>query len=157
MAKTYFYPASGFFLLTALPIGGLRSYKADTDNIAKGDFLHDDTNGYATNATTSFTVAAIGVANESVDNSGGSAGDENVLVIPWQYNCQYIVPIGANAVITQTAVGTLVDLEAVNTIDISDTTIATGPGFWIDEIDASPAAVAVNTYGYAIGHFTQTD
>ena len=157
MPKSSLYPATGFFLLTDIDRGGLRTYLCDTDNIAKGDFLHDDTTGYATNATTSFTVAAIGVANEPVDNSGGSKGDESIIVIPWSYNCQFIVAVEADALITQSAVGTLVDLQSVNTIDISDTTIATGPGFWIDEIDVSTAAIAANTFGFAIGHFIHTD
>lgn len=158
MPKSSIYPATGFLALTEVTKGGgPRSYLQAAVAIAKGDFIHDDTAGYATNATTSFTVAAIGVATETVSNSGGSLGDTKILVIPWQFDVQYIVAVEENALITQTAVGTLVDLQSVNTIDINDTTIATGPGFWIDEIDVSVAAIAANTFGFAIGHFTQTD
>ncbi len=151
--KSSVYPASGFLLLSTLQADGLRWYKADADNIAKGDALHDDTTGYATNATTAFAATFLGIAAAAVDNSGGSKGDENVPVIPALRQYRWIVPVEADALITQTAVGTIVDLQSCNTIDISDTTISGGPGFFIDEIDVSDAAVAVNTYGYAIGHF----
>lgn len=154
MPKVSFYPAAGFFLLSQLEANGLRWYPADTDDISKGDALFDDGSGYATNAITAMASTFLGIAAASIDNSSGSKGDLDVPVIPPLPQYQFIVPVEANALITQTAVGTIVDLESVNTIDISDTTIASGPGFFIDEIDASSDAIDVNTYGYAIGHFT---
>ena len=153
MPKSNVYRAAGFDLLSQIATGGLRIYGAAVVNIAKGDALHDDTTGYATNATTAFAATFLGIAAAAADNSAGSKGDINVYVIPPLGQYQFIVPVEEDALITQTAVGIIVDLQSVNTVDISDTTIAAGPGFFIDEIDASTLAVAANTYGYAIGHF----
>lgn len=152
--KSNVYKATGFTLLNKLDEGGLRKYPCDTDAIAKGDALHDDGNGYATNAVTAFANTFLGIAVHAVANSGGSAGDLNVLVIPPLEKYQFIVPVEADALITATARGLIVDLESVNTVDISDTTgAANAKGLFIDEIDVSTAAIAANTYGYAIGHF----
>lgn len=152
--KTNVYKAAGFTLLSKLDEGGLKRYPCDADNIAKGDALHDDGTGYATNAITAFAATFLGIAVHAQDNSGGSKGDLYVLVIPPLEKYQFIVPVEADALITQTAVGTIVDLQSVNTVDISDLTgAANAKGLFIDEIDASTEAVAVNTFGYALGHF----
>ena len=154
VGKTNVYKAAGFTLLNKLDESGLRQYLCDTDDIKKGDALHDDGTGYATNAITAFANTFMGIAARDVDNSGGSKGDKNVLVIPPLSGYQFIVPVEADAKIAQTNVGTIVDLESVNTVDISDVTgAANAKGLFIDEIDISAAAIAVNTYGYAIGHF----
>jgi hypothetical protein len=60
--------------------------------------------------------------------------------------------VAANALITRDAIGSIVDLENNDDIDISDT-VSEGIGFRIDGIDVCTDAVAANTYGYAIGHF----
>jgi len=151
MVKSRVYKSAGFTLLGLLETGGLRHYLADTDTILKGDIIHDDGNGKGTNAITAIAVTLLGVAAAGCDNSGDD--DLYVQVIPAYQHYQFIVPVEANAVITQTAVGLLVDLESVNTIDLNDTSIAAGPGFKIDAIDISTEAIAANTYGYAIGHF----
>ena len=145
------YQANGFIPITNPP--ARRQMPAAKVAIVKGDALHDDGNGYATNATTAFAATFLGIAAADCDNSGGDAGDLNVEYYPVDITTRYRVPVAANALITQTAVGTIVDLEANDDIDISDTTIAAGPGFFIDAIDASADAVDANTYGYAIGHF----
>jgi hypothetical protein len=155
MAKIAKYRPTGFQILSEVVGGiGLRRYLAANVSIAEGDVLHDNGSGYATNAVTAMANTFLGVAAATVDNSGGSAGDLSIDVYPRDTACQFAVAVENNAVITQTAVGTIVDLESVNTIDISDTTIAAGPGFMIDEIDASADAVAANTFGFAIGHWT---
>lgn len=154
MGKTNVYKATGFTLLGNIDHSGLRKYLCDTDSIARGDALHDDGTGYATNAITAFANTFFGIAAHAQDNSGGSKGDLSVQVIPPLSQYQFIVPVEANALISQTAVGTIVDLKSVNTLDLSDTTgAANAKGFFIDEIDVSTTAVAINTYGYAIGHF----
>ena len=154
MGKTNVYRAAGFSLMDNVEHSGLRKYPCDTDNIAKGDALHDDGNGYVTNAITAFADTFRGIAAHAADNSGGSAGDLNVLVVPPLEKYQFIVPVEADALVTQTAVGLIVDLESVNTVDISDTTGASNAkGLMIDEIDVSTDAIAVTTYGYVIGHF----
>jgi hypothetical protein len=143
------YQANGFIPINEPP--ARRQILADTDTIVKGDALHDDGNGKATNATVSFDSATfLGVAAEDCDNSG----DDGLYVAyyPKDDKTQYRVPVAANAAIAQTAIGTNVDLENNDDIDISDA-VTTGLGFRIDEIDISTLAIAANTYGYAIGHF----
>ena len=145
------YQANGFIPVNDTPARITKPAAAVA--IVKGDVLHDDTFGYATNATTSLDSATyLGVAAESVDNSGGSSGDLNIEIYPLNPTTRFIVPVAANAVITQTGVGIWVDLEANDDIDISDA-VTTGLGFFIDDIDISDDAIAANTYGYAIGHF----
>ncbi len=151
MGKTSKYLANGFIPLTEPP--ARRVIGAAAVAIVKGDALHDNGSGYATNATTAFAETFLGIAAADCDNSAGQAGDLNVEYYPIDSKTQYIVPVAADALITQNAVGTIVDLQNNDDVDISDTTIAAGPGFFIDEIDVSTTAVAANTYGYAIGHF----
>lgn len=139
------YQANGFIPISNPP--PRRTVTAAAVTIVKGDFLHDDGSGYATNATTAFAATAMGVAAADCASGG------EVEYYPIDLTTRYIVPVAANAKISQTAVGTIVDLEANDDIDISDTTIAAGPGFMIDEIDISADAIDANTYGYAIGHF----
>ena len=153
MAKTSVYQAAGFFLLSQLEASGLKYYGvATTINIAKGDAIHDNGSGYATNGVVSTTGLFLGIASVAADNTNGGNAAINVAVIPPLQHYQFIVPVEENALITQAAVTTHVDLQSVNTIDINDT-FTEGWVFTIDEIDVSTAAVAANTYGYAIGHF----
>jgi len=156
MATLVKYQAAGFYPIDNVAPTGLISIAAAASvNIAKGDAIHYSTG--ATNATTSFVVGFLGVAAEACDNSSGALGALNCLIIPHTYNVRFSVPVEQAALITEAAIGTLVDLQSVNTIDLGDTTIATGPGFYVEEIDTSAAAVAANTFGYAIGRFRQTD
>jgi hypothetical protein len=140
------YQTNGFIPVTFPP--ARRTATAAAVTIVKGDALHDDGSGYLTNATTAFAATFAGIA--AADCASGGECE----YYPFDINgTQYSVPVAANAKISQTAVGTIVDLEANDDIDISDATIAAGPGFYIDSIDISDAAVAANAYGYAIGHF----
>jgi len=151
MAKTYRYLA-GFTLLSQVKADGLKTIPvAASISIAKGDVLHK-ANGYGTNATTAFEHGLLGVAVAAVDNSAGGAGAKSIQYIPYLDGYRFIVAVEQNALITQAAVGTLVDLQSVNTIDINDAVVA-APGFFIEEIDVSADAIAVNARGYAIGHF----
>ena len=143
----------GFTLDTPLDIGGLKHYDMDTDSITKGQAVFNDGNGYATNAVTALSNAFLGIAAASVDNSAGSAGDLTIPVIPPDSKYSFWVKVEANALVTQAAVGTVIDLEQNDSVDISDTTIASGYGFKIDAIDVSTDAVAFNTYGMVKGYF----
>ena len=145
------YLANGFIPINEPP--ARRRIVAATVTIVKGDFLHKDSNGLATNATTSFDSAlALGVAAADCDNSGGSSTLE-VEYYPWnQSQTQYRVPVAENTVIASTDKDLNVDLENNDDIDISDA-VTTGLAFVIDDIDISTSAVAANTNGYAIGHF----
>jgi len=155
MAKSYVYKATGFSLISSLQPDGVMTYPAASVSIAKGDALHNDGTGYATNATTAFADTFLGIAANTVDNSGGSKGDLNVMIIPPLPSHKFIVPCSADATATQAYVGIIVDLAATcNTVDLTDSTgAANAMGLLVDEIDISADAIAANTYGYAIGHF----
>lgn len=141
----------GFNLLTDL-VGGLKTYPvAASVTVAKGDFLQDNGSGFA-QLGTGLATTGLGVAVADADNSSGIAGAINVQVIPIHSQHQFIVPVEANTVIARTNVGTIVDLESEDGIDIGDVTV-TANGFKIDDFDASTDAVAANTNGFAIGHF----
>ena len=148
------YQARGFLCLDSVAPQGLISIPAAAVAIKKGDYLTDDTNGYATNTATDTSAICHGIAAEDCDNSAGSAGAKSVLVIPIVGGHRFSIPVGTNAVISRTYVGALYDLNTAYNLDISDTTIATGTyAFWCEDFDASAEAVDGNTYGYAIGSF----
>lgn len=144
------YQTYGFVPVTAPP--ARRTLEAAVVDIAVGDFLHENTAGKATNATTSFAVTALGVAAAPCDNSPEAS--LKVEYYPLEPTTQYIVPVGDNLIAT-TDIGLIVNLNTTcNTI--LGTAITAGIGFMIDDIDVSANAVAANTYGYAIGHFVVT-
>lgn len=140
------YQANGF-----IPIGNrpprVTRLAADV-NIKKGDALHDDGSGYATNATTSFAGTFLGIAAAPVNNSGGD-GLSVEIFSPEDRN-RFIVPVANNALITRDDVGTYCDLENNDDIDISEN-LTEGYAFFIEDIDVSADAIAANTFGYAIG------
>jgi hypothetical protein len=141
------YQANGFIPVSEPP--ARRRALAATVTIVKGDVLQDNGSGYMTNAGTAFAATHMGVAAIGVV---GDSSTEYVEYYPLDTKTQYSVPVAANAVITRDAIGSIVDLEANDDIDISDT-VSEGIGFMIDDIDISADAIAANTYGYAIGHF----
>jgi len=148
MAKTFHFQATGFYLISKLDESGVIAYTAAAVTILKGDALHTNGSGAVTNATTAFASTFAGIAAEPI--ASGEVG----LVIPPLRKYRFAVPVEEDALITTAAIGTICDLQSVNTIDISDVTgAANALGFFVDEIDVSTAAVAANTYGYAIGHF----
>lgn len=141
------YQANGFIPINDPP--ARRKALAATVTIVKGDVLQDNGSGYMTNAGVQFAATHMGVAAADVV---GDSSTKYVEYFPFDTKTQYIVPVAANAVITRDAIGTIVDLEANDDIDISDT-VTEGIGFRIDDIDISAEAIDANTYGYAIGHF----
>jgi len=152
--KLAVYQAEGFYLLNGVGEGGLRQYNAAAVSIVKGDYIIPDGAGYATNTATAVQAAALGIAAETVDNSGGAAGDKTIKVIPLESKYQFSVPVEAAALATIAAIGDTFNLESNDGIDLSDTTITAGHlGFMVDDLDISAEAQAANTYGYAIGHF----
>ena len=146
MAKVNRYPASGFYPLGEPP--ARKHITAAAVTILKGDALHDNGSGLATNATTAFAATFIGVAAADCASGGDCEyyGPDD--------KTQYIVPCSDNNALQATDVGTVVDLQECNTIDHNDA-ITEGVGFFIDEIDISVAALAAyaDSFGYAIGHF----
>ncbi len=152
--KTNVYKAAGFTLLNKLDESGLLTKPvATTINIAKGDALHNVA-GYVSNAVTAFSDAFLGIAAHDADNTLGADGAIDVKIIPPLEKYHFIVPVEEDALVTLADVGVTCDLQSVNTVDINDTDgAANAKGLFIDEIDVSTDAVAVNARGYVIGHF----
>ena len=143
------YQAKGFIPISNPPERITRL--AAAVSIKKGDALIDDGNGYATNTATDFAATFMGIAAADCDNSEGNAGDKSVEVYVPDDTTQWIVPVDGNAKITQTIVGTKIDLGAdCGHVAVNDT-VTEGYAFYVDKIDASTNAVAAHTYGYAIG------
>jgi hypothetical protein len=113
--------------------------------ITKGDVLQDDGNGVATNAGTALAATHFGIA------AADCAASATCEYYPFDTKTQYSVPCSTSLLAT-TDIGTTVNIGTNHDLD-SDTAVTEGIAFRIDAIDVSTAAVAANTYGYAIGHF----
>ena len=141
-----------FRLDDPIDVGALKHYPAADVNIAKGDIVVDDGNGYATNASiTAFAATFIGVAAADCSNSTGSDGDLDVKVIKPLPSKSFIAPV-EDMLVAQTDISEIVDLNSEDGLKVNDTTVVAW-GFVIDEIDVSAAAIAANTYGFAKGRF----
>ena len=145
------HQVSGFYLLNSSCPGGLTKMKAAIVNIVKGQALHDDGAGYVTNTATDFANTFLGIAAENVDNSGGSLGSKEVLVKMPLPTDIWSCPVDGNALVTQTVVGTLLDLGADSSHIAIDDTLTEGWVFQVTAIDASAEAQEGTTYGYVIG------
>ncbi len=141
------YQANGFIPVNEPP--ARRRNLAATVTIVKGDAIEDNGSGYLTNAAVLFTALFMGVAAADVV---GDSSTKYVEYYPLNTKTQYSVPVAANAVITRDAIGSCINLENNDDIDISDVETE-GIVFRIDDIDISAEAILANTYGYAIGHF----
>jgi len=142
---------TGFDCIGKVQGEGLNTFPvAATTTIVKGDAIFSSS-GYAVTGT-AFSTLFLGIAAESVDNSTGVAGDLNVQVTSPVAGLKFSVPVEADELIDQGDVGKLVDLQSADGIDLADATVV-GYGFQILDFDASTEAVAVATYGYAIGRF----
>lgn len=151
-----YYRTSGFVQDTPLVNPGLLNRTAAAVTIKKGDAIFDNGAGLATNATTAFDATFIGIAAADCASGG------NCLIIPADAGVRFWV---VNASATQAAttdIGEVIDLEANNTVDVSDVTVtANGWGFMVDAIDISTAAlaadgVAVTGGGFVCGRFVRT-
>lgn len=148
--------AQGFQLMNALETGGYIEVPVANGAAVRRGYAVGWSSGYCqeiTSLTESGAKIICGIA-QSTNTAGeaSSAGILNVQVLPVHRHYRFRVPVEANALITQAAVGTIVDLQSANTIDIGDL-VTIGRGFVIDAIDVSAEAIDANTYGYAIGHF----
>ena len=113
------------------------------------------TAGYIALATTlqQTTPVFVGIANMTQTAAQASSnGAYDLEVIPANYEYDWMVPLEATDLITAAQIGVLYDLQTEDGLDEGDVVTA-GKGFFVDEIDVSSAAVAANTFGYAIGHF----
>ena len=165
MSKVNRFLTTGFIPLEVPPSRRQVPIAANI-TILRGDALFDNGAGYATNAPTAFTALFLGIAAAPCSNVAGStdfinrnpaiaiaaAGAFNVEYYPKETPIQYVVPVAAAALVTIAAIGSTVDLQANNTIDVSDA-VTEGQAFWVDEIEVSAPAIIANAFGYAIGHF----
>lgn len=60
--------------------GEVLSYKLAAVKVIEGALVSVNSSGYATNATDAASDVFVGVADETVDNSAGSAGDKEIKV-----------------------------------------------------------------------------
>ncbi len=145
---------NGFQLLSELDDSGLRNYPTKIATLITQFGATIFTGGYLDIATTLQGVIVPGILITPGVTVAASVANGTLTgqVIPLLPEYRWMVPVEQNAKITQAAVGTIVDLQSANTIDISDT-VTLGYGFVIEEIDISVAAIAANAFGFAIGHF----
>lgn len=148
------YITQGFVPTTCIKALGIIYLDQAAVDIDKGDAIFDNGNGYATNVGTAFAATFRGIAHVTSNNAGASVGDRQIAIIPAAADVQYWVKDSVQ-LLTQTGVGSLVDLGDNDSIDSSDVTLVEW-GFLIDEIDVSTGAVAANTQGFALGRFQKT-
>lgn len=92
-------------------------YPAGVDIIYKGALVSINAAGFAVPATDTASESIAGIALEQVDNSGGSAGDEDVLVISG-----VTARMATAADLAQTTVGVDVTVLTDNEVSIAATT-----------------------------------
>ena len=123
--------------------------------ISKGDVVVV-TNGYLALATTlADLVQDIYIAQDNNTAAEASSdGAVSCLCIPAvNSNIHFQVPVTANTVLAQTNVGVSYNLDGSEDGITIASAVTKDVGFLIERIDISAAAIAVNTYGYAIGRF----
>lgn len=142
------YQSSGFRLDGPLEAGDTYQATLAAVTVAKGDALHDNGSGLATNATTAFAGTFMGIAGEA-GTSGGS-----IMVIRPNPKLSFWVPNASATVAAQTDIGESVDLggSSCNKIDVTDNTLVEW-GLRIVEIDISALALTANAGGYVRGYF----
>jgi hypothetical protein len=142
-----------FHLISELSRSGVRPFLVANGQAIDIGHVIGFSSGYAQKITSLQGAQVAGVAlNANTAAEASAAGVMTALCIPILPQHIFAVPVEANALITQAAVGTIVDLQSANTIDIADA-ITLGYGFRIDAIDVSAEAIDANAYGFAIGHF----
>lgn len=142
-----------FHLISALNPQGLMYFPVANGQAIRLGYMVGFSSGYAQEITTIQGVQIAGIAaTANTAAEASSAGAVKVGVIPLTRDHRFSVPVEANALITQAIVGTIIDLQSANTVDVSDA-ITLGYGFRVDDIDVSTPAKAANAYGFAIGHF----
>lgn len=145
---------SRFHLISALNEQGLIYYPVANGAAIRLGYAVGFSSGYAAEITSIQAAQQAGIAaTANTAAEASAAGAVTVGCIPLLSSAhRFSVPVEANALVTQAAVGTIVDLQSANTIDINDA-VTLGFGFHIDAIDVSAPAIAANAYGFAIGHF----
>jgi hypothetical protein len=91
--------------------------KMGAEKIVEGALVSVNSSGYAVNAGDDAGAVFAGVAQETVDNSAGAAGDTEIVV-----RSGGIVQLGAAFSAAQTNVGDEVTLSDNHTVDVAGTT-----------------------------------
>lgn len=125
--------------------------------IAKGDCV-TISSGYLALATAITTAGKPNVyiaLDENTAAEASSNGAVSCRCIPVNNpNVTYSVPVTTNAVLAQaTHVGNIYGLDGSEDGISVASALSADIGFMVEQIDISTEAVAVNTYGYAIGRF----
>lgn len=144
------YYKDGFTPDTCVAGSGLRKFTSAAVTITKGEALHSDGSGLATNAVAAFAATFLGIAAH--DSTSG----EEIMIIPPRQDYKFWVPVEEDAAIAIADVGLIVDLQSNNSIDVNDTTCVAW-GFHILDYDVSTGALAANAYGYAYGELVVMD
>lgn len=112
--------------------------KAAAEKIPAGVMVMMNNAGFAANAAAeaSNTTGVIGIATETVDNSGGSAGDERITVI----ECEALM---AATSLEQEDVGNVVYASDNQTIDETQASNAPAAGWLTEMVSASQGWVKV--------------
>jgi len=122
--------------------GELIAYKMSNVKIPKGVLVSINAAGYATNATDAAGETFAGVAYETVDNSGGSAGDKEIRV---ETTGTFVfVDGGGNG--AQTDVGVEFKIVDNQTVTDAATTNNLKAGICVESIDASAVRIRIDRY-----------
>ena len=122
---------------TAVKQGLLKSYPAAVDIIYKGGLVAINAAGYACPAADTLGYRVVGIADEKVDNSAGSAGDKDVRV---RQGC--LAKLVATS-ITQAMLGQIMYVADDQTFDDASTNLVPA-GILVDYVSATSGWIFVS-------------
>lgn len=122
---------------TAVKQGLLKSYPAAVDIIYKGGLVAINAAGYACPAADTLGLRVVGIADEKVDNSAGSAGDKDVRV---RQGC--LAKLVATS-ITQAMLGQIMYVADDQTFDDASTNLVPA-GILVDYVSATSGWIFVS-------------
>jgi len=148
------YHSRGFILLSQLETSSMRYYTPESAvAITLGDALYITSGTASLAGDGDWDRTFAGIAGGPLTAAEATLAVK-IGVIPPLPHYQFMVPVEANTVLVATThIGNAYAPQDSYNIDLADTT-ETSYLFMIDDIDISADAIAANTYGYAIGHFT---
>lgn len=147
MGKTTPYQATGFRLDGPLENGDVDYCTAAAVTIKKGDAIHDDGAGLATNAVTAFAATFKGIAGADC-----ASGGQCMIIKPLPKNVFWVAVDTGTTLAAITDIGEILDLQACNTVDTTDNTVVAW-GFTVEDIDVSAEAIAASALGFVKGRF----
>lgn len=119
--------------------GDVQSYPAAAVAIYQGTIVNVNSSGYADVGGDDASETFAGIAAETVDNSGGSAGDKNVRV--WK---EGVFKLSFGATATQATVGSVAYASDSQTVDLAaNLTNDVEVGTVVEFVDASTVRVKI--------------